>query len=82
MRATIDSAPDGRSRHQTMDTMTTQERFQAVMNFEPFDRLPLWEWAGWWDETTDRWHKEGLSPHLTDRYDICRHFGWFQKVVV
>jgi len=58
-----------------MDTMTTRQRFRAVMNFEPFDRLPLVEWAGWWDETIDRWHGEGLPPELTDRYDICRHFG-------
>jgi hypothetical protein len=55
--------------------MNTRERFHAVMNFQPFDRLPLLEWAGWWDKTIDRWHAEGLPPELTDRYEICRHFG-------
>ena len=55
--------------------MTTRERFHAVMNFQPFDRLPIVEWAGWWDKTIDRWHGEGLPAELTDRYDICRHFG-------
>jgi len=55
--------------------MTTRERFQAVVNFEPFDRLPLVEWAHWWDKTITRWHSEGLPENLTDRYDICRHFG-------
>ena len=40
--------------------MTTRERFQAVMNFRPFDRLPLLEWAGWWDKTIQRWRGEGL----------------------
>ena len=55
--------------------MTTRERFQAVMNFQPFDRLPIVEWAGWWNKTIDRWHAEGLPAELTDRYDICRHFG-------
>ena len=55
--------------------MNTREHFQAVMNFRPFDRLPIIEWAGWWSQTIDRWHQEGLSPELTDRYDICRHFG-------
>ena len=55
--------------------MTTRERFQAVMNFQPFDRLPLLEWAHWWDKTIDRWHSEELPKTLTDRYDICRHFG-------
>ncbi|MBI4027726.1 MAG: hypothetical protein HY360_22260 [Verrucomicrobia bacterium] len=55
--------------------MTSRERFQAVMNFQPFDRLPLVEWAGWWDQTIKRWHSEGLPSNVTDRYDICRHFG-------
>jgi len=55
--------------------MNTRERFQAIMNFRPFDRLPILEWAGWWTQTIDRWHQGGLPPHLTDRYDICRHFG-------
>ena len=58
-----------------MHGMTTRQRFQAVMNFQPFDRLPVLEWAGWWDRTIQRWHAEGLAAELTDRYDICRHFG-------
>ena len=58
-----------------MTAMTPRERFQAAMNFRPFDRLPLVEWAGWWDQTVDRWHREQLPAGLTDRYDICRHFG-------
>ncbi len=58
-----------------MNDMTVRERFHAVMNFQPFDRLPLVEWAGWWNQTIDRWHTEGLPAELTDRYDICRHFG-------
>ena len=45
------------------------------MNFEPFDRLPLLEWAGWWDQTIARWHTEGLPEELTDRYAICEYFG-------
>lgn len=55
--------------------MTTRERFQAIMNFQPFDRLPVVEWAGWWDKTLERWYTEGLPGNLTDRYEICRHFG-------
>jgi len=64
-----------------MSEMTVRERFLAVMAFEPFDRLPVVEWAGWWDQTIDRWHGEKLPPELTDRNDICRHFGldlWLQ----
>ncbi len=55
--------------------MTTRERFHAVMNFQPFDRLPIVEWAGWWTETLARWHAEKLPPELTDRYEILKHFG-------
>jgi uroporphyrinogen-III decarboxylase len=58
-----------------MNEMTSRERFHAVMNFKPFDRLPILEWAGWWDKTVDRWRTEGLPPDMKDRYDICRHLG-------
>jgi len=57
------------------DTMTTRDRFRAVMNFQPFDRLPLMEWAGWWNLTIDRWHEEGLPKDITDGQEIRRHFG-------
>jgi hypothetical protein len=55
--------------------MNTRERFHAIMNFQPFDRLPLLEWAGWWNKTIERWHGEGLPAGLTARYAICEHFG-------
>lgn len=45
------------------------------MNFQPFDRLPIIEWAGWWDKTIERWHGEGLPVNLKNRYDIYKHFG-------
>jgi hypothetical protein len=54
-------------------SMTVRERFHAVMNFQPFDRLPLIEWANWWDKTIGRWYGEGLPEG--DRYAISRHFG-------
>ena len=54
--------------------MTNNERFSALMRFQPVDRLPVVEWAGWWNRTIDRWHTEGLPEGLTDRYDICRFF--------
>jgi hypothetical protein len=57
--------------------MNHVERFRAVMNFQPVDRLPCWEWAMWWDETIHRWHNEGLPHELrfSQVYDIARHFG-------
>ena len=54
--------------------MTVRERFHAVMNFQPFDRLPIVEWAGWWDETIARWRREGL-PESLDWHQIQQHFG-------
>ncbi len=54
--------------------MTAKERFHAIMNFDSFDRLPILEWASWWDKTLERWRSEGL-PERLDRYDLYRHFG-------
>jgi Uroporphyrinogen decarboxylase (URO-D) len=57
--------------------MNHVERFRAVMNFQSVDRLPLWEWAMWWDETIARWHQEGLSPVLkcSEVIEIATQFG-------
>ncbi|HEY3291603.1 MAG TPA: uroporphyrinogen decarboxylase family protein [Anaerolineae bacterium] len=62
-------------RAQHSDAMTPRERFHAVMNFQPFDRLPIVEWAVWWDQTIDRWHTENLPQGTKNRYSINRHFG-------
>jgi hypothetical protein len=51
------------------------ERFRAVMNFQEVDRLPMWEWAMWWDLTLDRWRGEGLPADRTTVFDIHDHFG-------
>ena len=45
------------------------------MNFQSFDRLPILEWASWWDKTIARWREDGLPSSLQDRYELCRHFG-------
>jgi hypothetical protein len=55
--------------------MNHVERFRAVMNFQSVDRLPVWEWAMWWDETIKRWHGEGLPAALTSVFDIHEYFG-------
>lgn len=57
--------------------MNHVERFRALMNFQPVDRLPRWEWAMWWDLTIERWHNEGLPRELpfNQVFDIDRHFG-------
>ncbi len=56
------------------DKMTARERLQAVMNFQPVDRLPILEWASWWDQTLLRWRGEGLPAHLNFQ-EIYRYLG-------
>lgn len=63
------------------DSMTVRERFRAVMNFQPFDRLPIVEWANYWTETIQRWYGEALPNDIKGREALSRHFGldlWFQ----
>ena len=55
--------------------MNHVERFRAVMNFQHVDRLPVWEWAMWWDRTIERWHGEGLPADKTSIFDIHDYFG-------
>ncbi len=48
------------------------------MDFRPFDRLPVFEWAGWWRDTIERWFGEGLPAELAapyDNYKVCEYFG-------
>lgn len=41
--------------------MNARERFARVLRFNmDVDRLPMVEWAAWWDKTTDRWQTEGM----------------------
>lgn len=55
--------------------MTHVERFRAVMNFQPVDRLPRWEWAMWWDQTLANWKQQGLPRELEAITDIDAYFG-------
>ena len=55
--------------------MQNRERFHRVMNFEPADRLPMVEWAGWWNQTLERWWTEGLPEALTDAAEIREYLG-------
>jgi hypothetical protein len=45
------------------------------MSFQDVDRLPMWEWAMWWDQTIERWRGEGLPLDLTTVFDIHEYFG-------
>ncbi|MCM8901456.1 hypothetical protein KVG29_09505 [Caldicoprobacter algeriensis] len=55
--------------------MTPRERFLKVLNFEkPNDRLPMVEWAPWWNKTIERWNNEGLPTGMTWEESL-RYFG-------
>jgi hypothetical protein len=45
------------------------ERFRAVMEYQPVDRVPNWE-AGAWPQARQRWEQEGLDP-------ARMHWNWF-----
>jgi len=49
--------------------MNYLDRFLAMMEYEPVDRVPNWE-LGVWPQTVDRWEAEGL-----DRTSL--HWQWF-----
>lgn len=51
------------------DTMSPLERFLALMEYKPVDRVPNHE-VGVWGQTMDRWQQEGL-----DIYNL--HWDWF-----
>jgi len=54
--------------------MTNRERVVNTLNFRKSDRLPMVEWAAWWDKTVDRWQDEGLDKSL-GYTDIKKQFG-------
>ena len=45
--------------------MTERERFLALMEYKPVDRVPNHE-VGVWEQTKDRWEQEGLNIHELD----------------
>lgn len=54
--------------------MNARERFRRTLDYDMnIDRLPMVEWAAWWDITVDRWEAEGL-PKLGFR-ESQEHFG-------
>ena len=47
--------------------MTNRERFRAALDGRrPEDRLPIVEWAPWWDATVQAWVRQGLPAGLSN----------------
>jgi hypothetical protein len=55
--------------------MNARERFNAAMSFQPFDRMPMIEWATWWNLTIERWRTEGVPDEVRTQEDLYRYFG-------
>lgn len=54
--------------------MTNRERIAAVLEGKQVDRLPVIEWATWWNLTIERWNSEGI-PALTETDTLENYFG-------
>ena len=58
--------------------MNGSERFSAILSGRKPDRLPVIEWAPWWNLTVRRWENEGLKTKprtYRDVYGIQRELG-------
>ena len=55
-------------------TPTLRERFHAVMNYQPVDRIPHFEF-GYWAETLPAWHEQGLPRELDNEARVYEYFG-------
>lgn len=55
--------------------MNCRQLFLDSLNFRaPSERLPMVEWAAWWDLTFNRWRGEGLPEDITWEGSLA-HFG-------
>lgn len=53
--------------------MNHRQRFSATMHFQSRDRVPLFDF-GYWDETIDNWHTQGL-PAEVNQENAFKYFG-------
>lgn len=63
-------------------TMTPRERLLATVAFEPVDRPLHLEAIGFWDETLERWHSEGLPPEINESVSAYLYFGFDPQLPV
>jgi len=66
--------------------LNSRERFRKTMNYEKPDRLPYYEFLGFWPETINRWYGEGIATRnergglfldLTSREQIPLDYGLY-----
>lgn len=54
--------------------MKPYERYRNYLAGKPVDRAPVYEQAGWWHLTVERWISEGM-PAFSDHLEISEYFG-------
>ncbi len=55
--------------------MTASERFRKYLEGKPVDRVPVIEWAPWWNLTVERWLSEGLPAETAGYEQLQEYFG-------
>ena len=54
--------------------MTPGERFMKAISFESVDRIPMMDF-GYWRETIDNWHQQGLPAEVDSTEAVEAYFG-------
>ena len=65
----------------TEEELTSRERFLKVFHFQEVDHVPDCEF-GYWVNTIERWHKEGLPLWVTNDHLADMFFGFEEREVV
>ena len=55
--------------------MNASERFARLLAGKSIDRLPVIEWAPWWDLTVKEWRREGLPEECAGYEELQRYFS-------
>lgn len=58
--------------------MNARERFRRTMLYENPDRLPFYQFIGFWPETINRWYSEGLPPGMS----VQDYFGFDKREMI
>ena len=52
-----------------------RKNFNAILDFKKAEKMPVIEWAGWWDKTVTRWRADGLPIDINTNLDITKYLG-------
>lgn len=59
--------------------MNSRERLELVCKFQKVDRPIRWEW-GFWQETINRWQREGMDEDVNSKSQLFDYFGLDQDI--